>query len=241
LAGPYAMLAYFARSRGKPLEAEELFKKALVIDPLDGNVLFLAGMFFGSAGHVNEGLAHYEKGHEVDPLYPNLAAETAESRWVMGKYEAAIALAKTLRRNDRAPILGLIYASLGRFAESADALMELTDSKANSNSAITARFLRTLPNRPPSSGIPRLTGASGDALYIYLGAPERALTEYERRADMDYIQGFRGLVWHTSYAPVRKTDRFKTLMRKTGLVDYWRVTGWPPQCHPTTGDDFVCE
>jgi hypothetical protein len=25
------------------------------------------------------------------------------------------------------------------------------------------------------------------------------------------------------------------------LVEYWRAKGWPQFCHPTTGDDFVCE
>jgi hypothetical protein len=39
---------------------------------------------------------------------------------------------------------------------------------------------------------------------------------------------------------VRKTERFKALMRKMGLVDYWKVRGWPDLCHPTTGDDFEC-
>jgi hypothetical protein len=39
---------------------------------------------------------------------------------------------------------------------------------------------------------------------------------------------------------VRKTPQFKTLMQRAGFVDYWRAKGWPPQCHPTTGDDFEC-
>jgi hypothetical protein len=47
-------------------------------------------------------------------------------------------------------------------------------------------------------------------------------------------------IWHPSYAPVRKTELFKSLMRKTYLVDYWRAKGWPEFCHATTGDDFEC-
>jgi hypothetical protein len=49
------------------------------------------------------------------------------------------------------------------------------------------------------------------------------------------------LLWHPSYAPVRNTERFKKIMRDEGLVAYWRERGWPPFCHPTTGDDFACE
>jgi hypothetical protein len=40
---------------------------------------------------------------------------------------------------------------------------------------------------------------------------------------------------------VRKTDRYKAFIRKSGYVEYWRAKGWPDFCHPTTGDDFVCE
>jgi hypothetical protein len=48
-------------------------------------------------------------------------------------------------------------------------------------------------------------------------------------------------LWHPSYATVRKTERFKVFVRKAGKVEYWRAKGWPDQCHPTTGNDFVCE
>ena len=45
---------------------------------------------------------------------------------------------------------------------------------------------------------------------------------------------------HHSYAALRKTERFKALVRKAGYVDYWHVRGWPDFCHSTTADDFVC-
>jgi hypothetical protein len=77
-------------------------------------------------------------------------------------------------------------------------------------------------------------------LYLYLGAPERALQGYERIVDVGFQYGNWSTVWHADYAPVRKTERFKASMRKAGLVEYWRVKGWPEKCHPTTGEDFEC-
>jgi len=237
-----AQQAYFLRSRGKLAEAEEWLKKSLALDPSNSNTLFLAGMFHGSVGRVKEGLEFYEKGNAVDPFYPNLAAETAQERWVSGQNDSAIALAKTLRSNNRATLLALIYASLGRNGEAADSLM---DGNPNAAAIETARLLRMMPQKIPTVGelspIEVVSGANLDALYIYLGASDRALTDYERRAEMGYVQGNRALVWHPSYAPVRKTERFKALMRKVGLFDYWKAKGWPAQCHPTTGDDFACE
>jgi hypothetical protein len=48
-------------------------------------------------------------------------------------------------------------------------------------------------------------------------------------------------VWAKPYDRLRKTERFKTLMRNAGLVDYWRARGWPDLCHPLGADDFVCD
>jgi hypothetical protein len=48
-------------------------------------------------------------------------------------------------------------------------------------------------------------------------------------------------VWHPSYAPVRKTERFKTFARQAGLVEYWRAKGWPEFCRPVGANDFVCD
>jgi hypothetical protein len=30
-------------------------------------------------------------------------------------------------------------------------------------------------------------------------------------------------------------------MRDTGLVDYWRASGWADLCRPVRADDFVCD
>lgn len=40
---------------------------------------------------------------------------------------------------------------------------------------------------------------------------------------------------------MRKTEAFKDLMRKAGLVDYWRARGWPDMCRPVGADDFECD
>ena len=40
---------------------------------------------------------------------------------------------------------------------------------------------------------------------------------------------------------VRKTKRYKTLVKFLGLADYWQHRGWPDFCHPISDTDFVCE
>ena len=244
LAVAYAGLGQFAWSRAKLLEAEELFKKALALDPVDPNVLGGYGFRIGSVGRLKEALDLVEKAHQVDPFYPVLARATAQYLWLNGQNESAIALAKTLRPADRAMLLALIYASMRRFDEAGDTLMELAAGDANSNMAQAARLLRMdLAQLPAVEQLPPLLPPLS-VLYLYLGDRERALQPYERMVDIGLVGGgIRGTapVWHADYALVRKTERFKVLMRKAGFVEYWRVRGWPEQCHPTTGDDFECD
>jgi hypothetical protein len=109
----------------------------------------------------------------------------------------------------------------------------------DSDAAQAARLLRNGPVKIAADKLPHLRPALV-MLYLYLGAPERAFDRYQRMADLGYLYAGIGNIWHPDYAAVRKTERFKTVMRKLGFVQYWRAKGWPPQCHPTTGDDFEC-
>jgi hypothetical protein len=79
-------------------------------------------------------------------------------------------------------------------------------------------------------------------VYAFVGAPDRTLDG----AEIWLAAGMRWsisemLLWHPALAAARKTDRFKALVRKLGLVDYWRATRWPQSCHPVGGSDFACE
>lgn len=49
-------------------------------------------------------------------------------------------------------------------------------------------------------------------------------------------------VWRPVYKGVRRLPGFKELVKKRGLVDYWRSTGnWGKFCHPVGHADFECE
>jgi hypothetical protein len=67
------------------------------------------------------------------------------------------------------------------------------------------------------------------------------MLEYPEKAAKEGNFGPIAVVWRPTAAPLRKTERFKALMRKAGLVDYWRTRGWPDLCRPMGADDFVCD
>ena len=104
-----------------------------------------------------------------------------------------------------------------------------------------AQLLRSAPAKVRNpEALPILEGELS-FVYAYIGAPDRVL-EFPERAIQTGALGtpMFAAIWQPLYTSVRKTERFKALMRNAGLVDYWRARGWPDLCHPTTGDDFEC-
>ena len=234
-------------STGNPLQGESLALKAIALTPEESGMLWNYGYRLNGVGRLKEALPLLVKAHELEPLLPGQAASLFQILWVMGMNEEAIALAKTLRPNQRANFLASIYASMGRFGEAADALMEFEPGGAGAAVAAqreAIRLLRLAPARVSAQDISRFPAAV-DFVYLHQGTPEpvveRILKQLERQLAIGLIEGpLLRTMWHPAYAPVRKTERFKAFVRKAGYVDYWRAKGWPELCQPVGADDFAC-
>ena len=244
IAEVYSSLGRISAERGKPLLAEEYFSKALAFDPNNPDGLSLYGNLLGGVARVKEGLVLLQRSLALEPFVPVYNLYAAQLLLLDGQTDAAIAKLKTLPPNEvRAVRLAQIYAGMGRFNEAADALLEIPASAYAPGTPVeeAVRLLRALPSTIASSQpLPRLLNL--DFIYLYVGAPIRVMEWDERLGEAGFfdIPG-DWFYWQTSAAPVRKTERFKVHARKQGLVDYWRAKGWPEFCHPTTGDDFVCD
>lgn len=51
----------------------------------------------------------------------------------------------------------------------------------------------------------------------------------------------RPLWWYWFVPDFMKSPHRKRLIRESGIYDYWRAKGFPPQCKPVGKDDFECE
>ena len=103
-----------------------------------------------------------------------------------------------------------------------------------------ARLLRTAPLKVQApQDLPALQ-ADLNFVYAYVGAQDRIMENPERSSKIGMYSTLFLQLWDRWYAPLRKMERFKSLMREAGLVNYWKARGWPDLCHPTTGDDFEC-
>jgi len=249
LASAYFALGVQEHLRGRLLAADDLLRKALNLDPHNSDVLAYRMALLADVGKGKEALSAARQLIAMDPYVPTWKQDAAEIFWVYGHPGLAIEMLQSvLNRPSGASSLAMVYASQGRYSEAADTMetsLKVTGEYIRGQSlywGATARILRTAPgsNQTPPDSL-RLGRTS--YAYLYSVTPERALEFYEDDVEAGLLGGHGNsfsYLWHPSYAPVRKTERFKSLMRDAKMVDYWRERGWPDYCRPAGADNLVC-
>jgi adenylate cyclase len=240
LADGYGTLASMRDAAGKLLEEEELWSKALSLDPNDPEVLSGYARFLAVVGRVKEALTVSQQLQELEPFIPLYNRNMALVLWLNGQDDAAIEILRKIGGNSLA-LVAFIQAGASRYNEATDSLM--MSPLARSNPTEVAEAVRLLRMAPAKIASPENVKRLGflDFVYLYVGAPGQALVNYEINLEAGWTNFTNRLLSHPSYGPARKTERYKAFARKAGLVEYWRAKGWPEFCHPTTGDDFACE
>jgi len=239
-ADAFVALGYANLVQHKMIAAEDAFKQALLLNPNQADGLHGYSQFLAAMGKIRESLAMREHLQDIEQFIVNYTADTAEIYWLDGQTEKAIQILQPFRPG-RTLELALIQASAGRYRDAASALREMPAANyAPGMLENAAKVLESAPAKAASpASLPRLGNMS--FAYMHVGAPERVLEFYEDEVRAGYFQPISTTwFWHPTYAAVRKTQRFKMVMRDLGLVDYWRARGWPAQCHPLNGDDFTC-
>jgi uncharacterized protein YdhG (YjbR/CyaY superfamily) len=220
----------------------DLILRALALDPNHPDILDSYSYQLAELGYLKQALPVRERLQGLEPYAPVFHGNFAMMIWASGQTDAAIALYNT---PPGGPTGGLarLYASQGRFGEAAD----LMQSGRNGDPVLSAqrdaavRLLRTAPVVAASpQTLPKL-GSQG-WVFLYVGAPERVLEYHEGNIKIGYHGGIDTFpLWAPTFAPVRKTERFKAFVRAAGYVDYWRARGWPDLCRPMGADDFGCD
>jgi serine/threonine-protein kinase len=247
-AGGYGVLATVASMDGKPLEAMDLFKQALALDPDDPEILNGYGVNLRTLGYLKEALDAAERVHLLEPLIPVYNFLRAEALAMNGMSDVAVrdwlAVSPNVPYGRR--FLLPAYAQLGRFGDAIEILSRGGSSGKGSDQPFAeaqidaaVQVLRAAANKtaPPA----RLPDFELDLLFVYAytNMPERILEFLENEVNAGNLA--LRYVWWPMPSSLRKTERFKTLMRNTGFVDVWRVRGWPDLCRPIATDDFVCD
>jgi TolB-like protein len=242
--GGYTILALVLESRGALVQAEDLFKRVLSLDPNDADALHQYGGMLALVGRLKDSLPMRMRLRAQEPLVPIFNTFTALVLYANGRNDEATAILEASPPGLFARLfLAQIYSSMGRYSEAADALLEAPSGMVLPGALEeAARVLRTAPAKASSTQTGWSSGFLG-FVYLYVGVPDRALGWIESFVEAGYPIPGNGIaaIWTVSYAPVRKTERFKDYVRKIGLVDYWRARGWSDLCRPVGADDFVCD
>jgi TolB-like protein len=248
LADGYSTLGIIMQaSRLNLAQADELYSKALALDPFHPEAQHFYALLLGAVGRVKEALAMREQLKVIEPIIGIYNSNIEELRWIGGQTDTVALMerlrARPIRGGPARAMLARIYAEQGRYTEAVDTLMAIRFPGYTQETLDAAvRLLRTAPAAATSlQNLPRLAN-NLEFVYLHVGAPERVIEPFEDQIAAGEFQADDMVwLWHPSYAPARKTERFKAFARNAGLVDYWLAKGWPEFCRPVGTDDFVCE
>ena len=252
------------RQRREWAAAEQSYQMALMLAPADYDANYGYGGLLLVVGRPTEAIDYYQRAVRVEPLvvishimlgsayeYCNnrTAAEAAghRSKELTDRHDLANILLLTLaiQENNRARIKeysGLLAnsgfdpnANKPGYRNINNVMLPLLDSPEAAGVELQHLF-----NDPdPAYKTPLHRG--GIAVWAsYFGEHELALQAFQEASESNAFIEFS--IWRPLHKPMRRLPGFKELVRKLGLVDYWRSTGnWGEFCRPLGEDDFECE
>ena len=237
-AGGYAALGRVQDSRGKWVEAEDLYRQALVLDPNAPEVLQNYSSMLFNVGRFEDSLNVRMRLQTLEPLDLGYKRDAAFILFIQGQPRAGIPIIEALPLEMRGVTLARMYASLGRFADAADTLLAMPGLAVGTRRSVedAAKLLRAAPGQGEAP-LPQLEGGL-NFVYAYVGTPNRMLDNSERTLQIGRFTSV--VLWGPEIASLRRSERYKALVRSVGLVDYWRERGWPNFCSPVA-DDFECD
>ena len=226
----YTALAFARNYRGAFVQAEALFKHALSLDPGNPEALHQYSLMLAGVGLLKEALPIRLRLQAQEPLVPIFNRATAEVLWLNGRNDEAIAILKALPPTFGPRLrLAEVYASMGRYDEAARALEEVPAGIFSQEAADEAiRLLRAAPKHARHAN-GSLCGTRLGFVHLYTGAPDRVLDFFEGLGQAGYpaLGNATCRLWAPSYAPVRKSERFRAFVRTAGMIEFWRTRGWP--------------
>ncbi len=209
------------------------------------------GIFLMFVGRTREAIPVLERARAEDPLAPALAGFLAQAYLANENFTGALAEVDRgskrdgvrLRASQRAFMISLNRNDRPDMDRRLSAMLEASRLEARP-SAIYSIF-RFLDSPPEALGEIRRIAAMNKpnertvlaTLAAYFHAPELAIELLSKDPTNGEIAPF---LWQPVMRDARKLPAFNVLVRKMGLLDYWRAYGWPDHCRATGAEGFAC-
>jgi TolB-like protein/Tfp pilus assembly protein PilF len=248
LAGPHATLGYiyqFTENMSSD-RVEEEYLRAIELDPRHVRSRQWFGEFLMRVGKARLMLEQFQAAHELDPLAPVINSALAWGYLYNGDFEKAERFARTALELGMGgtwaeDTLGLVYLYTHRYADALEVFSrDYRDFELNR--------LVVRANMDPKL-VPEAVAAIEAVDYFRISFWPVELMfligEGDRGLDRALEQAREGhgdlrSIWRPHFLMHARDPRFKELVSKYGLVEYWQKTGWPDFCRPAA-DDFSCD
>ena len=226
------------RERGDFTAIIAAYKRALAIDPKNTSAMNWLGNTYRSLGDMTSALTMYSRCAQLDPFYvPCLGNQISALSDLSRDAEALAVYYKALDAG-----MSNIQINLGLLAKhglenefklrtgSTDVLFgwrrhgELYEAYRHPEKDHQELIADI---RSFNKKFEKLTDEDLALLLIPIGAND--------------TMGESFIMWSPILNRYRQTAAFKTQITGSGVLDYWRKQGFPPQCKPVGNDDFECK
>ena len=257
----WSVLAEIAEEEGRWNEAEELYLRALYVDPTNG----LANTYYGEAllarGRMRDALHYTLEGYRYEPAsqaavwkvtlvarylgdadilikFGNIYRELRAGR----KYDGWDELAEGYR------LLGDVDTALSYLGEHQEEFFEwypqcvrasLDPGQREGLAAKVREALRAHLKKDSLAMQNIFQGWQIIRCATWIDEPDIAIELIQKSEGMPNETRFF-LFFQADSGVLRQTEHFRDLVVDSGLLDYWRKWGWSEYCRPD-GDSFVCD
>ena len=244
LSMPLAVLGLVAANVDHDLVASlNYLAAALEKDPKNTTAWLWQGLRQKQAGFIDAAMESLRQCLAIDSGYQNCRQHLAHAHLIKGDTETAIELANETFEHIFHSISDSFVPTFVRTGHRSLAL-HIADARLGSAGAPVIEWIRAIenPDADNSSGFARLQDwerqtKSGEKLWSVAGI-YLTFRAYDELAEFTHATQY--LLWNPDAEEFRRSPQFKTVIRRTGVYDYWQERGYPPQCKPVGDDDFEC-
>jgi TolB-like protein len=257
----WSVLAEIAEEEGRWNEAEELYLRALYVDPTNG----LANTYYAEAllarGRTRDALHYALEGYRYEPASQAAVWKVAMVARYLGDGETLIRYAKIYRglRAGRKydgwdelaegyRLLGDADTALSYWGEHQEDFFDwypqcvrasLDPEQSEGLAAKVRETLRTHSKKASAEYDSMFRGWQIIRCATWINEPDIAIELIQNVEDIPNEARFF-LFFQADSGVLRQTEHFRNLVVDSGLLDYWRKWGWSDYCRPD-GDSFVCD
>lgn len=213
------------------------FDRALALDPQNASALNWRALAYATVGNLKASLANLSRCLEIEPYYAPCIANQVGVLGSMGRDAEALA-AYRRALNAGAVSFYFCFHLLARTGQ------EVAFKFATTSPGILLGWRRHdelyEAHRHLERTYPELVAdirkfdAKKATRIANLGELLVPLGAYDLNPTFD-------VTWDASFAGYRRSEQFKARMKNSGVYDYWRKHGFPPQCRAVGAGDFACD